>query len=144
MADTGILAGIEAEIAAALAGIPDVTVYPTMSLADLVKKQGIRKPALGIIYTGSSYQEAYAISSRRFRATTKWRIAVAFLNLRGAPAGRVDSYALLEAVRDRIHFKFSTAPLKAAFRFEREELPEATDGICVAFVDFELDVLFGN
>lgn len=146
MSDIGKWAAVEAEITTALGTLTGVsTIVPSMSIDQLANSDGIRKPAVGIIYLGTDYNQQYAVGNRKFMATSHWRIGVVLTNLRGTVTGRPQVYSILEQIRDRVHFSFSALSPKEAFRFESEQVPEqGPDGLCVGWVDFRLDLILGT
>src|ERR1035437_945798 len=148
MSDSGTLAAVQAEIIAALsspaiqAGMPNL---PALSLEDLINKQALRTPAMGIIYLGTTNAMVYAIGSRMLRATTKWRVAISNSNMRGTQDARQDTYALLEKVRDQLHFSRSAQSPKALLLFQEEQCPDnQPEGKIVAYQDFYLDLILGK
>lgn len=148
MSDSGTLAAVQAEIVAALsspaiqAGMP---ILPAMSLDDLINKQALRTPSIGIIYLGTTNVTVYSVGSRQVRATTKWRIAIANTNLRGTQDARSDVYSILEKVRDQLHYYRSSQSPKALFLFQEEQCPDTQpEGKLVAYADFYLDLILGK
>lgn len=148
MSDSGILANVQSEIVTALTTQPIIVgmpVLPAMSLEDLINKQSLSTPAIGIIYLGSTKAVQYSIGSRHFRVTTKWRIAISSKNLRGTQDARSDVYSILEKVRDQLHFYKSAQAPKCAFLFIEEFCPDQfPEGKIVAYADFSLDLILGN
>jgi len=146
VSDIGKWNSIEAEIIAALAGLSGVnTILPSMSMDQLANADGVRKPCVGVIYLGTEYGQQYAVGQRKFYATSHWRIGVVLTNLRGSIAGRPAVYTILEEIRDKIHFKFTTQSPKEAYIFDSESVPEQSpDGLAVGFVDFKLGLILGT
>ena len=148
MSDSGTLATIQAEIITALTS-PEIQtgmpVIPAMSAEDLINKQTLRAPAIGVAYLGTDKTIQYAVGTRRLRATTKWRLFIYVTNLRGSQAARDDVYSILESARDRLHFYRSSISPKAMYLFENENVPDSfAEGRLVATADFFLDVILGN
>lgn len=148
MSDSGTLAAVQAEIVAALSSPAIVTgmpVLPAMSLEDLINKQSLRTPAIGIIYLGTTNVTVYSVGSRNVRATTKWRIAISHINLRGTQDARTEVYSILEKVRDQLHFTKSALSPKACYLFQEEQCPDTQpEGKIVAYQDFHLDLILGK
>ncbi len=150
MSDKGTLAAVQKEIMDAINGtvgiVDGIVVIQSMSLDDLMNKDsGGRNSAIGIMYMGTDNATPYAIGSRRLRATTKWRIAVAHKNLRGSQFARDDVYAILEGIRDRLHYLHSASSPKAAYMFQSEAAPDTQpEGKVTAYSDFSLDLILGQ
>src|ERR1035437_2165260 len=122
-----------------------VAVLPSMSLDNLIQRDSLRLPAIGVIFNGTTGATPYAVGSRKLRATTKWRIAVACQNLRGTQYARQDAYALLEGIRDQLHYTHSARSPKAAFMLEEDFCPDSQpEGKITAYADFTLALILGN
>lgn len=146
MSDVGKYAACEAEIANALVGLPGaMKIAPSLNATELVYRDGIQKPAIGIIHVGTDLRQVYSISSRQFLGTTKWALAFALDNLRGAVSGRPALYELLENARDRLHGLQSSQSPFGKYFFESEAYPEQQpDGLIVAVATFKLDLVLGQ
>lgn len=148
MSDIGTIKALEAEIVAALTANPIegvLTVKPTLSFNDLMIRDGIRKPAIGVIYLGSDYMEPYALGQRRFRAVSRWQVAVCVNSLRDSSDARAAVYDILDAVRDKVHFLFTSQSYKGAFKFEREEIPlDQPEGSVLGVATFSLELFLGK
>jgi hypothetical protein len=107
VSDAGLYAALETDIATKIAGAGGlVTVAKSMSATDVVFRQGIQKPAAGIIHTGTEYlRPARGVNAPQFKALIKFQIAVAAQSLRGRVDARPAVQTILEAIRDALHFK---------------------------------------
>ncbi len=147
MSDVGRYAAQEAELETALTGLPGAaTICRTLSLEDLVARDGIRKPAVGIIEgSAEATGESIGIGSRRIPARVSWEIAVVVQNQRGAVQGRPVLRTLLEAVRDRVHGLDSTVTRGARYRW-RSDVPTQVpaDDLIAAIATFDVNVIFGS
>jgi len=147
VSDAGRYAAMEAEIVAALTGLAGVaTIGKTLSLEDLVQRDGIRKPAVGIIEgAAEATGEKIGIGSRRIPARVTWEIAVVVQNQRGAVQGRPTLRSILEEVRDRLHCLDSTGTRGSQYRW-RSDAPTQVpaDDLVAAIATFDVNVIFGS
>ncbi len=146
MSDAGTYEAGELEIAAALEGIPGiVSVAPTMDLRGLIQQDGVAKPSIGIIATGMVPEGQLGVGNRRFSATVTWQIAIAVNDGRGAINARGEVQRYLEAIRDRLHYLQSALAPKARYLSGAESWPEQQpEALCVAAVDYKLNLILGN
>lgn len=146
MSDVGIYAAVQAEIISALSSPTIATdVLPSMSMDNLIQKDNLRTPSIGIIFLGTTNAVPYAVGSRLVRATSKWRVAIAATNLRGTPFAREDVYPLLEKVRNQLHFYQSAQSPKTKFLFQEDYCPDSQpEGKITAYADFTLDLILGK
>ena len=145
MSDVGLYDAIEAEILSKI-GTPSgvVTVAKTLSVDDLINRNGIAKPAVGIICTGMRRDAPLATGQSRFYATTTWQIAVAIDNLAGAVNSRTTIYNIFELVRSTLHYQTS-AHAPGRYLAMNEEWPEQQpEGRIVGVANYELQVLLGS
>ena len=148
MSDIGILAAVEEEIITAIstpAIVVGMPVLASMSPQDLIDRDSLKSPAVGVIYLGTTKTIQYAVGSRRLRATTKWRIAVSSTNLKGTASARKDVYSILEGIRNQLHYLHSAQSPRACYLFLEEQCPDTqSQGKIVAYADFTLDLILGN
>lgn len=143
MTDVGRYTAMEAEVIAAIGTIDGVvSVEPSTSVEDLVETEGIRTPVIGVIEGESSRQGAYALSNRRINACSEWEVAVVVRNERGRVAARAMLRAILEKVRDNLHYASSTQPPTARYIWKGDKRVQVEgDDLYAAIATFELTVL---
>jgi len=146
MTDVGLYAAMEAEIVTALTGMTGVVeLKPTASAEDLVAKDGIRLPAVGIIDAGAEWKEPLGVGQKLQRATFRWEITVIVGSQRGRIDARTTLRTILETVRDRLHYSQSAVALKSRYYWRSDRpLDIGRTDILGTVIAFELDVLVGN
>jgi len=151
MSDAGIYAAIEADIVTKLTGISGVnSISASMSANDLVYRQGIQKPAIGIVHQGTEVmsQTARGVNAPQFRAKVNYQVTVAANDARGAISSRPLVQTILEAIRDRLHFKQPSGlpvPNIGLYRFVSEGYPEEQpQALIVAAANYSLEVMLAN
>lgn len=122
MSDNGIYAAIEAELLAKVAAVAGVAEAPlaTCSIEGLVYRvppDGVsgRLPAIGVSFVSASPDASFGtspsgmigIGSPRLAATTMWEVCFVGRSERGSVDAHSATRALVELVRDALHYKQS-------------------------------------
>ena len=143
MTDVGRYAAMEAEVIAAIGTIDGVvSVEPSASVEDLVEVDGVRTPVIGVVEGDSSRQGAYAMSNRRINACSEWEVAVVVRNERGRVAARNALRAIVEKVRDNLHYASSAQPPTARYIWKGDKRVQVEgDDLYAVVATFELTVL---
>lgn len=143
MTDVGRYAAMEAEVIAAIGTIDGVvSVEPSASVEDLVEVDGIRTPVIGVVEGDSSRQGAYAMGNRRINACSEWEVAVVVRNERGRVAARNALRAIVEKVRDNLHYASSAQPPTARYIWKGDKRVQVEgDDLYAVVATFELTVL---
>lgn len=149
MSDIGKYAALEAEVTAYIKGTSAITgvlsVNPTLSLDDLVARDGIRKPALGIIVLPTQYQKPRAVGYREMWVTAKVVVAVAITNMRGAVSARPQLYTIFESLHDRLHYQPSALSPTGRYVFQSEVAEtHAEKDLLLGQAVYQIDLLMGQ
>lgn len=147
MSDVGLYDALEAELYAALT-TPAIsgaaTVAKTLSIQDLVERDAVRKPAIGIVDSGARFREPYGVGQRIVGVVSRWEIGVVVQNQRGAISGRPTLRGFLETVRDRVHNLKTATSSRAAWRWQSDEyIDQPREDLVAAVATFEINVNFG-
>ncbi len=144
MSDVGKYDSIVAEVLSKI-GNPtgSMSVDSSLSLDDLCMRDGIRKPAIGVMIAGAKKDAPRALGQSDFYATLLVQVMIVDKNLRGAKQSRTVIYNLLERVRDALHYqKSSYAP--GRYLWMAEEWPDQLyEDTVAAIATYELQVILG-
>lgn len=147
MTDVGLYAALETSILTALRtpAIPGVvTLEGALSVADLAA-DAVRKPAIGIVDAGSTFQESVAIARRGQIARFNFEVGVVVSSARGKIAARGTLRTILETVRDRIHFLSIAQPGPGRWLWKSDTPVDVTgDDLLAAVASFQLDTMIGR
>jgi hypothetical protein len=137
---------MEAEIIAALTGITGVaSLKASASAEDLLAKEGIQKPAIGVTDAGAEWKESLGVGQKQQRGAFRWEITILVESGRGRIDARSTLRTLRETVRDRLHYLKSTIPLKARYMWRGDQpLDIGRPDVLGSVTSFELDALVGN
>lgn len=148
MSDVGFYAALEAEIFTVLT-TPAVSkvarVAKSMSLQDLLMKDGLQLPAVGIIDAGAPEKGYLAAADRRILTEPAWDIAIVVKNSRGAVSGREVMWEILERIRDRLHHYQSAAAGGFRYQWAGEFPADLFDNTLLAYTQhFKIQTYFGR
>jgi hypothetical protein len=146
MSDVGLYDGMEAELTAAVTGITGVVgVHPTLDVADLISRDGIRPTCIGITNGPAKENGESMVGQRLVPALAWWTFSVVVKNQRGAVSGRPELRRIQEEIRDRVHGLASTVAMKRKYRWQEDEPIELADSDLVASAStFKIQTTFGN
>src|SRR5512135_891423 len=116
MTDVGTLAAMETEIMTALAGLPGVVeLKATCSAEDLLARDAIRMPAVGVVDAGIEWKEGQSVGQKVQIATFRWEVTVLVDSKRGRIDARTTLREILETIRDRLHWLQTATTLKTRY-----------------------------
>lgn len=148
MSDVGFYASLEAEIYTALTtpALTDVArVAMSMGLQDMLAKDGIQLPCVGIIDAGAKETGYLVAADRRIETDIEWEIGILVQNMRGKVSGRPLMRQLLERIRDRLHHLKSTAAGGWRYQWAGEDPADLLDESLLGYTQrFKIHTYFGR
>lgn len=144
MTDLGSYATLQAEILAALAGMTQIKTFAKDSkIEDLVTREGIRRPALGVACSSkTAVNRVSAGNNRQTIASLKWEVAILVDTSRGQAEQRTTLEGILEDLRDRLHFlPCGLAPFAKYIWQGEETLQLGEETLLGAVATYQLDLI---
>lgn len=151
MSDIGVYATLQAEILTALAPMA-ITAVPAgvirtfakdSRIEELIVKEGIRAPAIGVACTNKTAAGRISAGpNRQMLASLEWEVAVLVDSARSRAEQRASLEAILEEVRDKLHFLPCSLPPTAKYIWNGEKTVLLGDEeLLGAIATYQLDLV---
>lgn len=144
MTDVGTYATLQAEILAALTTMTAIKTFAKEArIENLVVKESLRRPAVGVACSSKTATgRVSAGNNRQTLASLKWEIAVLVDSARGNEEQKASLEALLEGIRDRVHFLSCALAPHSKYIWQGEEIVQlAEEELLGAVAIYQLDLV---